>query len=200
MPETPDKYTTTLSDGLVIGEADKPFVETWLKDMHGQHVPDAVVTKALNGYFKMQQAQQQKMMASIGAGKVATTEALQREYGPQLKILTAEVDSQGSALPNDLHHKMAQAILPDGTRLGDNVDYIRWRIADALEKNPMATVLPSGQGGAAGENALLEEQAKLKALMGNEKSAYWKGPQAKAMQARALEISEALARRAQRQG
>lgn len=193
VPETADKYDTTLPDGLVIGANDKPIVDQVLKEMHAQHATPTMVKTALTAFFKIQQGQQLAWSQKIGAAKVATMEALQKEYGPQLKNLTSEVDNQGKALPNDLHTKMSNSVMPDGTRLGDNVDYIRWRIADALEKNPMATVLP-GQTGAVAEAGLREEQAKLVKLSGDTKSAYWKGPTAKTMQQRLLDINDALSK------
>ena len=63
--------------------------------------------------------------------------------------------------------------MPDGTPIGYNPEVLKWLTAQALEKNPLATVVP-GAGANQGE-AVQEEIESIEAMMGDRSSAYWKG-------------------------
>jgi hypothetical protein len=77
--------------------------------------------------------------------------------------------------------------LDTGERLGNNPQVIRWLAGLARELNPAATVVPGS--GMNASQAIETELSNLKAMMGDRKSAYWKGSDAAKHQERYRELT-----------
>lgn len=97
VPETPDKYELQLTDGLIVGEADKPFVDDFLKTAHGKNMDAGTVSAAVNWFLSKQEE-----AVAARAEKDATIRAqcfdqLREEFGPQykneIKIAMAALDN-----------------------------------------------------------------------------------------------------------
>lgn len=197
VPETPDKYDTTLPEGLVIGEADKPLVEGYLAHAHAKHLPNDVVKENLAWYYQEQERQRQAQFDKDVETRAATVTTLREEFGPDYKRHVRAAEDYFAEAGEDFRDAVMAARMPDGTLLGANPRAVRFFIQRAQDHNPFATVVPTVEGGA---RATVEaELAGLLAESGDPDSAYWKGDQAKAKQARVLEINTML-ERAQKRG
>lgn len=187
IPEAPDKYDTTLPDGLVIGEADKPLVDGYLKHAHDNNLPADVVKTNLSWYYKEQDRQREAQFEKDAATKQEVVTSLREEYGPDFKRQVRAADDLLDTVGPGFKDALMQARMPDGTLVGANPQAVRFFINTALQVNPFATIVPGGNGG--GQVAAEAELAGLMKEMGDRDGAYWKGPLAAAKQARALELN-----------
>ena len=192
IPETPDKYDTALPNGMVIGEADKPIVEGFLKTAHGLNWTPDKVKEGLSWYYGEQQRQAEAQFERDATGKQAVEADLKAEYGQEYKRYVTAADEFMLEGGKEFRDALMQARMPDGTLVGANPTAVRWLVGTALKLNPFATVAPGGQGGSM--QTAQAELAALQAEMGDRNGPYWKGPLAQAKQARVLELNQMFER------
>lgn len=185
IPDTPDKYDTSLPDGLVIGEADKPLVAQVLQAAHEADASPAVVKNVLAAYYKTQDAEAAKQADADANQREETMVALRNEWGGDYTRNVNMVNSYLGSLPDGLGSKIAMSRGPDGLPLGNDPVMARWLAQQAREANPLASVMDNTGDKSKG---LSDELDGMKALMGDKNSAYWKGPTAEKMQARYREL------------
>ena len=190
IPDSPEGYDLTLPNGLVIGEADKPFVDEFLAKAHEQNMHPKQVQEALGWYMDKQEQAQAQQQARDAEAKIACLDQLREEFGPdykrEVKIAMGVLD----AAPPDVKDRFLTGRLSDGTMIGDDPAVIRWLNTLSRELNPVATVVPGS--GTNAVQAIETELAGLREKMGNAKSDYWKGPMAAKNQARYRELTAAL--------
>lgn len=189
IPEAPDGYYEKLADGLVVGDEDKPFVDMFMKEMFGAHARPEVVNAALDAYYGIVEEQSAKEAEAANALKDASIEDLRSEWGAEYKRNLNVMHGYLETLPETVADAFRHGRDANGLPLGYNADVIRWLTSQALEANPVATVVPGA--GANQASAIAEELAALKSEMGDRGSAYWKGPLAEKKQARYLELVNA---------
>lgn len=183
VPESPEKYDLQLPKGFVIGDADKPFVEDFLKDAHAANLSPAAVNRAVNWFFSNRDKQ-------LAAGKETRTkveketeDALRGEWGTDYRKNEGLIDGllTETLADEDLRTDLA-------TARKANPGFAKWMLGVALQLNPAGTVLP-GAGGTQGQ-AVTDEIASLKKMMGDKNSEYWKGANAEKNQQRYRELTE----------
>lgn len=183
IPEDPKDYKLELPNGLVLGEADKPVADKFIAAMHTKNAPPELVNEAVGWYL----SQQEEMLAARDAfdDQAASTaeEALREEYGRQYKPYVAAATQM---IPEGIREAFLDARLESGERIGNNAQIIRWLAQTAAELNPAATVVPGSGTNAA--QAIETELIGIKKMMGDNKSAYWKGPESTKLQARYREL------------
>ncbi len=81
IPETPAGYDTTLPDGLVIGDADKPLVNQFLERAHKANMDPRAVRLGLEAYFDMRKAEETALIEGQKTKKAATEALLKTEMG-----------------------------------------------------------------------------------------------------------------------
>lgn len=196
LPEDASGYDLTLDDGVVIGDADRPLVEKFLATAHDSDMSPAQVKKAVGWFLQEQEnAQAEAYQARVNAdaeAKVKTTAALREEYGEattrNLLMVRNLLDGAGDGVRDNF----LSARLPDGTPIGSDPATVRWLVGLSRELNPAGTVLPGLGDGAM--QSMANEMAQLRGMMGDRKSAYWKGPDADKHQSRYRELIEATNR------
>ena len=118
IPESWDKYDTTLDNGVVIGENDKPIVESWLKKAHEMNMKPENAKKSLQAYFEMTNAMESERIRNAESKKQATVEILSKDWGVQfnenVKITEQFLEKQFGKEGLD---KLNQATLADGSFL-----------------------------------------------------------------------------------
>jgi hypothetical protein len=197
IPSTPEEYDTTLPDGMVIGDFDKPVVDRFTKIAHELNMNPAQVQKTLAWYFKDQEQQTAELHAADRAAREENTTQLREEWGSEYKMNMNLVDGLLSQMPEGGKELLTGARLADGTPLGDNPKVLRWLANLAREVNPTATVVPGS--GTNATQAIETELAGITKLMGDKSSEYWKGPKASAMQERyrqLIDVQQKLQKRA----
>jgi hypothetical protein len=194
IPEAPDKYDTTLPDGLVIGEADKPLVDGYLKYAHDNNLPGDVVKANLSWYYKEQDRQREAQFERDATTKQEVVTSLREEYGADFKRQVRAADDLLDTVGPGFKDALKQARMPDGTLVGANPQAERFFNNTALQVNPFATIVPGGNGGV--EASAEAERAQLIKESGDRSgnSPYWKGPLSIAKQERLLELNRMFER------
>lgn len=170
VPEAADGYLQSLPDGLVVGDDDKPFVEKFLTNMHASNAPPAMVNAALETYYSIVEEQVAAQAEAEHAAQQAGVEDLRTEWGPDyrrnLNAMHAHLDTLPEAVANAFRFGKGA----DGLPLGYNPAVLKWLAAQALEANPLSTVVPGAGANQAG--AIADEIAKIETAMRTDRSAY----------------------------
>lgn len=188
IPDAPTGYDTTLPEGLVIGDADKPIVDGFLAYAHTNNWTPKEVKEGLGWYYQTQQTQMDAQFTRDATGKAEVEKALREEYGTGYKAYVTAADSVFSEGNPELFQGIMQARMPDGTLVGANPDAVRFLINKAVEINPHATITPNLSGSAL-KTAEEERAALIKESGQGRSSPYWRGQLAAAKQARLLELN-----------
>jgi len=171
-----------LPEGLVIGDADKPTIENFLKTMHDQNVPDGVPQAAVDWYFKAQEERAAKEVEESRKFKQETEEVLRQRWGSE--YLANYRMAEAFAIEKFGEH-VGQALLSAGPEAVEAIASI------SRDINPAATIAPHSNNPAA---SIADEKAQLEMKMKNLDS--WKND--KKGQARYQEILAYERRVAQR--
>jgi hypothetical protein len=195
VPEKPDGYLDKLADGLVVGDADKPFVEKFLADMHAVNAPPKDVNAALGAYYKIVEEQTAAATEADKAAKSASEDALREEWGGDYRRNINVVDGFLETLDADVREAVTNGYGPDGVSLGNNAAFVKWLAKLALDANPLATVVPGT--GAAQASSIQDEIDKIEKTMRENRAAYNADTK---MQARYLELLTAQEKLASKSG
>lgn len=170
-------------DGLVIGEEDKPMFEAFFKSAHAGNYTPAQAKEAVKFYYDLEgqrTADQEKKDLEIAK---KTQDTLRQVWqGVDYRANMNAIDSLMVQLPavkladgSSVSAKdfMMQARMPDGTPIGSSPELLQGFAYLAKQLNPMATVVPAGTTNVG--QAIDDELGKIKKLMGNRNSEYFKG-------------------------
>lgn len=186
IPDSPEGYDVKLDGGYVVGEADRPMVDAFLKTAHDANMTPAQVKTALGWYASHQEKFLQAQAEADVSYRAKATDELRAEWGADYRRNVNLATSTLENAPPGLADNILGARLADGTPLGNNPDALRWLANLAREINPAATVLPNAGGNSL--EALGTERANIEALMGDRTSKYWKGPESEKLQQRYRDI------------
>lgn len=190
IPEKPEGYDISkLPNGIVFGDEDKPFIDSFLKAAHGANFHPNQVTQALAWYHGDREAQIAERAKVDGEQAQEVDDALHARWGAEFTGNRNAIFQMLDGAPEGVKDAVMRARGPDDRALFNNVDFILWLDSLRREINPNATVLP-GSGGDI-PKAIEAELADLTKMMGNKTSPYWKGPKAEALQARYRELIDA---------
>ena len=195
VPEKPEDYfkDIQLENGATIGNEDKPFIDSFAAAVHKAGAPPAVVSAALNWYFK---DQEDRAAAQDDADDTFRREAeskLKEELGPAYKRMTNAISSIFAAAPggsdpsnpNSLFSRLLSGRTSDGRIIGNDPDMVRFLASMVQEINPeMSVVEPGNQGGM----SIDAELASIDKARRENRAAYNKDYK---MQARERELIEA---------
>ncbi|WP_456389736.1 hypothetical protein [Profundibacter sp.] len=188
IPDKPDGYLESLPNGLVIGDDDKPMVDSYLESVHGLNADPAIVAKSLDWYYAQQEEQVAAQSLADKEYRSAGVEELRAEWGAEFKgnlnsamsfLDTAPVDGDGVSLKDNL----LGARLADGTLLGDNPSALRWLTGLANDANPAGFVSPGS--GMSQADSVDDHIAEIEKVMRTDRSAYNKDEK---MQGRYLKL------------
>jgi len=196
IPESPDKYDVTIAEGHVWGEADKPLIDSFAKAAHEANMTPAAVKSALKWYGDLQAQQVEQVQNADAQFKKDNVDELREEWGGEYRLNLRVVDEFFESLPDGLGEVLLSARDANGRQLAANAKVIRWANQMQREANPLSTVVPGS--GVNSMQAMEGEITQIKALMGDENSKYYKGPEAKKLQARYLELLAAKERTGKR--
>ena len=191
VPEKPDDYLgkLTLPEGKVLGDADKPLAESFVKALHPAGATPEVVSAAINWYQDFQEQQASDQFNADEDFRSQSRQALETDWGPSMGRNIAAISTVFSAVPGgaDIADRILTGRTSDGRLIGDDPAITKWLAGLALEINPLATVVPAS---ADQLKAVGDRLAELRKLSGKDGSEYWNGPNAKKLQ---TEFAELLA-------
>jgi hypothetical protein len=153
IPDSPDKYK--MPDGLVIGEADKPVVDEFLKAMHAENAPEGAVKQAVDWYYKTQEQAAARAAEETKAQRVLIEETLRGEWGP-------EYLANKNMTENFVKTRFGDVV--GAALLESSPEVVKELAAIAREINPAATVVPNSSNPA---QSISDEIETLKAKMKN---------------------------------
>jgi len=186
IPATPEEYNLDMPDGLVIGDADKPLVDGYLKLAHNRNLPPEAVKESVAYMIQMREQELEQMHEQDEATLAATKEELRAEMGSEYKLNMNLISGMLDTAPEGAKDLLLGARLADGTPMFSDAKTLRWLAGLARTVNPTATVVPGSGGNAA--QAIEAELNGIVALMGDHSSKYWKGPEAEGLQKRYREL------------
>jgi hypothetical protein len=197
LPEAPEKYQIKLGDGLVVGDEDKPIVDSFLKAAHSANMPEGQVNSLLKWYFdEVVEGEQARRHEADEKVRTEVDQSLKQEWGQDYQknkmIIEAFLDSG----PPGIKDALFGARLADGTPLASNLDVLRFLADKGREYNPTITVVPGDPTTV--QKTIVDELSNIQAMMGNRQSDYWKGPKSEILQKRYRELVEARDRINQR--
>jgi len=187
IPETPDKYDLTMPKGIVFGDEDKQFIDSFTKAAHAANFHPEQVKAALAWYHQDREAQVEAMAAKDSQQRDLARDELVAEWGVDgFKRSSNQIMSILDTAPAGVKDFIMAARGPDDQALFNNPNVLRFFADLARQINPVATVVPGSTGNIGA--AIGDEIGKLEKMMGNKNSEYWKGPMAEKNQSRYREL------------
>lgn len=172
IPEKHTDYKLELKDGLVVGEADKPLLDSFLQSQHAKDATPAEVNRSVSWYFEHQAAQIEARDNADAEYRSNQEEILRKDMGADFKRNVRIVNEFLQTAPPGVAEKIMGGRDHNGRLFAADAGVISWLTNLALERNPIASVV-SGSGPAA-IAAMETELAGLTKQMGDPKSDYWK--------------------------
>ncbi len=186
IPEEPAGYLENMPEGLVVGEEDQELVNTFVESMHQADAPPAYVHQGLQWYYQTQEAQIAQQIERDREAHRLTDTQLRERYGPEyLPNMNHALNTWTADASRDLWDNLASARMPDGTLVGDNVEFVDLVVNWSKRLNPHGTVTPSA--GQTPMQTIDAELGELRKEMADTNSDYYKSD---AKQARYRELLE----------
>lgn len=189
VPESADKYDLTLSNGLVIGDTDKPLVDSYLTYALEKNLPNDVVKANLEWYLPMAKEAEQQRAEEDRSYQINSEEVLRKEWGGDYKANINIISGLLETVPSEIQDILMFGRTADGKIIGDDPRMLKLISNWGREINPVQTVVPNA--GAAAPQMIASEIAALTKQMGDKNSDYWSKDKGPALQARFRELSEA---------
>jgi hypothetical protein len=187
VPEKPEDYfkDIKLENGAVIGDADKPLADSFAAALHPAGASPAVVSAALNWYYKHQEEQAAAMDEADDDFRRESERALKDEFGPAYRRMTNAIGPLFATAPGgtdiknegSLYARLMGGRLADGSIIGNNPDIVRWLVSIAQDVNPAATVVEDGNQSAMTVDAEIKQ---IEQRMKDDRRGYFKDEAAQA--------------------
>jgi len=192
VPEVPEKYDLNLGDGLVLGDEDKPFVDSFLKSMHEANMPQSAVKSALRWYAQYQDEQTQELYNRDAAARDEGVVELRNEWGPEFKANQNAIRGWLDSVAEGLADRLFAARDQNGMLLGNDPNVLRWLASTARTLNPAATLIP---GAATTSASGIEDEIKQieSEMRKGEKGPYWSDPKRQERYRQLLEARDKMA-------
>ncbi|MHB0965505.1 MAG: hypothetical protein ACYC36_03535 [Bellilinea sp.] len=170
LPSKPEEYALKLPEGLVIGDADKPVVDGYLKAALDANIPADQVSASLAWYFEERERKMEEQSAADAALRKESEDALRGEWGTDYRANLNRIDGVLSIAPEGFKERFMGARLADGKALGNDPDALRFLADLARQLNPTSTLVPGDQGQQL--TNIESEISKIEATMRTNRKAY----------------------------
>lgn len=149
IPADDAEYVSKLAlpNGLVLGEEDKPIVESFAKKAHAGNWTPQQFNDAVSWYYENLDQQRAEREDADAAYKQNSEEALRADWqGPEYRRNLTAVNNLLAGAPEGVADRILAGRTADGRLFGDDPAIIKWLAQMAFELNPAATVVPSSVG------------------------------------------------------
>jgi len=169
IPEDPKGYLENLPDGLVFGEQDEAALGSFTEAMHSQNVPPDMVHKMLNWYQQFQEDGSAQIKEADKTNQAEAADRLREEWGTDYRSnLQSALNFMKATAPsmedgNSVADALMNARMPNGVRVGDHPDALRWFANLAQEQNPAGFVAPGS--GLTNEQSIENEITEIEKMM-----------------------------------
>lgn len=193
VPEKPEGYLENLSNGLNIGDEDKPILESYLKSVHAKNVPPDVVDATLQWYYNEMDERKAALSEQDNSDKTSGEDELRSlwgdEYRPNLNMMNSFLDTA----PEGVKDTILNGRGADGVVLGNNPKVLDWLTRLAKEINPAGIVAPGEAASSKGIDDRLAEIAKYRR---ENRDKYYKDEKVLAEERRLIDARERMKARA----
>ncbi len=175
IPDKPEGYLENLPNGLVIGDEDKPLVESYIERVHGKNADPAVVQETLDWYYQIQEDQMAQQAQSDEEVRQKFDDELRAEWGGEYRSNISAIKNFLSQAPDaddgtPLKDLILDSRLSDGTPAGSHPTMLRWLARLASEANPAGFVAPGA--GLSQAQGVKDEIAEIEKVMREDRTAY----------------------------
>ena len=177
IPEKPDDYKVADVDGYKWQDADKPVINTFLKELHGANASQAVIDKMLSTYAQITGAQKEAAADKDRNDDLAIRDHLRDEFGAEFRPMSklmARALADPEIMPDGLGEILKNARSTDGTKLINTKSFANW-LAQFSVENYGAGSMVTGDG----EATLSSRETELASLMRSDIDKYQNGRNAK---------------------
>jgi len=188
IPDKPDGYEIALPEGMVIGEADAPLIDSFKEFAHENNLPPDAVNVAVNWYFASEEARAEQRNQLDLEIQQTNTDILRSEYGENYRPVMNSIKNLLATAPNGVGEALMGARLADGTPLASDVGIIKALADWSHQINPVSTLMG---GGTSNMQSISDEISKLENMMADRTSEYWKGTNAEKNQQRYRDLLDA---------
>lgn len=180
IPDDPKEYKIELPNGIVLGEADKPGVERLQALAHKKNWTPAQLNGVMEAYYNeldaVKAARDQADAEHRDASDLELREAWKgADYKRNLQAINNFLDTA----PKGVKDRLLGGRTADGKLIANDPVMLQFLAQTALEQNPAAALLPTGNQNMAGVGTRLQQ---LDALIAKRDSEYYKGPNSEALQ------------------
>lgn len=166
LPATPKEYKVELPAGMVVGEADQPFVDGFLEFAHGRNMAPQAVSAALTFWGEERERRREVGATQAAALKQETEDKLRAEWGEDYRPTKTRITS------------LLDANLPAGSQVRDqvlntidtNIDFAHLMANIATQLNPVPS-LP-GMGAEGQVTSITDWLNKADKMMRTDRKAY----------------------------
>lgn len=190
IPETWDKYDTTLDKGLVIGEVDKPIVDAYLQKFHEANLRPDEVKKVLQIHFEHQQQQMTEALKLAEQHEQQTVSSLKEQLGHRYEESLLKTTSfLKETLGDETLEKLRQSVAPDGTFILNDPKILNYFV-EASQKRYGNPTPPPSEG--AKYTSILTRKAELEKISKSNPKLWYDSPE---MRAEYAEISQQISKK-----
>lgn len=146
IPEAPEGYfeKIELPTGVTLGEADKPFANSFAEYAHKEHMTPKQVSAAMAWYYDTVDKQSLQSESADAEFKVQARDALNQEWRGDFKANMNAMQSVVATAPDEVKTRLFGGRTADGKIIGDDPAVMKWLAGLGRELNPAATLLPPG--------------------------------------------------------
>ena len=195
IPETFDKYDTTLPDGMVFGEQDKPYIDKYLTEMHSKNASPEVVKAGLVAYHKIIEEQATQYVQRDLTDKSDFEDTMRGEWGNEYRANVNMVSNFLQSAPDNVRDSIINGRDGHGKALMNDPGFVRWINGIVREVNPAASLIPTNarDTGASIDEELAKISEYRKANLTNGK--WHRNDEMRAKERQLLEAKEKIASR-----
>ena len=174
IPDAPDGYELKLPEGVVLGDTDKPYVDTFLAHAHSKAWTPSQVNEAMEWYVGLQDEQNAKVYEAEDNFRTQAEATLRQEWADGYKANLNRSSAYFHSLPKETQDSFNEARNPDGSRLIDSPALFKFFAELSQQQSPQGVLLPSGSAGD-GPN-VAARLAEIRKMIGDPMSDYHVGP------------------------
>jgi hypothetical protein len=189
LPEKPEGYQVQLTDGMVIGEEDKPILEAIKQSAHAMNLHPTQFNGMVDLYYDIIEQQTSRREEADTKARDTTEDFFRKQWGGDYRKNKAMIEAFVDMGPAGTKDLLFGARLADGTPLASHPGILQFLSDRSREVIDAATIVPSDSAQLA--KSVQDEMNAIQALMGDKSSKYWKGPEAEKLQARFRELASA---------
>jgi hypothetical protein len=191
IPEAVEGYYEKMPNGIVFGDDDRTVFSGYFGQVLLEHnIPPKVAHGLMAAYNKMQQDYGRDAAENDQVHLNEAREALRETWGADYKVNNNVLTQHLAAMPKDVQAALAEARMPDGRKVLNNPEFLRYLTQQAREINPVITLVP-GEGG----GGIDAEIATIQKWMNTNDPRYWKDETTRARYTQLLEAQQRVEQR-----